>query len=89
MANTKAKTPSRAFCGAAKGDQAAMKGYYQASNWIEVGQTPGPRTPGESASTNRNGENHLPLSPRKQLSQPNGDQTPGSGGTGGDRRDRW
>jgi len=28
-ANTKAKTPSRAFCGAAKGDQAAMKGYYR------------------------------------------------------------
>jgi len=28
-ANTKAKAPSRAFCGAAKGDQAAMKGYYR------------------------------------------------------------
>ncbi|MCP4450177.1 MAG: DUF4338 domain-containing protein, partial [Planctomycetes bacterium] len=28
-ANTKAKTPNRAFCGAAKGDQAAMKGYYR------------------------------------------------------------
>ena len=28
-ASTKAKAPSRAFCGAAKGDQAAMKGYYR------------------------------------------------------------
>ncbi len=28
-ASTKAEAPSRAFCGAAKGDQAAMKGYYR------------------------------------------------------------
>ncbi len=28
-ADIKAKVPSRAFCGAAKGDQAAMKGYYR------------------------------------------------------------
>jgi len=28
-ANIKAKAPSRAFCGAAQGDQAAMKGYYR------------------------------------------------------------
>ena len=28
-ADTKARAPSRAFCGAARGDQAAMKGYYR------------------------------------------------------------
>ena len=34
-ANTKAKAPSRAFCGAAKGDRAAMKGYYRMISGID------------------------------------------------------